>query len=273
MIARWSTGHADANMAEAILVDLASVVARHPWWDARGRLTLDLLDRLGVRPPDRIIDVGCGWGTTLLALEKRGYTATGADISRQALAHLDRPDRSLVELDLTAPLCLPPTWEPFDAALALDVIEHIDDDRSALARLAQLVRPGGRVVVSVPALPDLFTEFDQIQGHRRRYLPETLVAAFRDTGLTLDHWFWWGSWMVPLLRLSRRRNRSRAQPGATPEQTYARYLRLPPWPAPLVFRAAFALEHHRALARSLRTGTSLFAVAHKAVGSLVHKLV
>ncbi len=162
---------------------------------------------------------------------------------------------------------MPPTWEPFDAALALDVIEHIDDDRSALARLAQLVRPGGWVVVSVPALPDLFTEFDQIQGHRRRYLPTTLDAAFADTGLILDRWFWWGSWLVPLLRRSRGQNRSRAQPGDTPEQTYARYLQLPHWPAPLVFRAAFALEHHQALAGSLRTGTSLFAVARKPAAS------
>ena len=62
--------------------------------------------------------------------------------------------------------------------LALDVIEHIDDDRAAVARLGSLARPGGIVIVSVPALPELFTEFDRIQGHRRRYLPETLRAAF-----------------------------------------------------------------------------------------------
>ncbi len=265
MIACWSSGNADpdAHMAEAILVDLAPVVARHPWWTARSRLTLDLLTQLDVRPPSRVIDVGCGWGTTLLPLERRGYLATGADISRQALAQLDRPNRSLVELDLTAPMTLPDHFQPFDAALALDVIEHIDDDRAALTRVGQLVRPGGLVVVSVPALPDLFIEFDQIQGHRRRYLPETLVTACTDTGLTLERWFWWGSWLVPLLRRSRRRGQSQAQPGDTPEQTYARYLKLPPWPAPLIFQAAFALEHRRALAGSLRQGTSLFAVARK----------
>ena len=267
MIARWSPGMeesaADANMAEAILVDLAPVVARHPWWRARTRLTLALLDQLGVHPPARIIDVGCGWGTTLTALEARGYSATGADISRRALARLDRPDRSLAEFDLTAPWSPPSGFEPVDAALALDVIEHIDDDRAAVARLASLVRPGGFVVVSVPAWPDLFTEFDQIQGHRRRYLPATLRATFEGSGLTLDRTFWWGSWMVPLLRHSRG-NRSRARPGDTPAQVYARYLQLPPWPAPLVFQTAFALEQARALAGTLTTGTSLFAVARRA---------
>ena len=261
MIARWSAGAADANMAEAILVDLAPVVARHPWWVARTRLTLDLLDQLGVRPPARVIDVGCGWGTTLEALEGRGYVATGADISRRALDRLDRPGRRLAELDLTAPWAPPADFEPAAAALALDVIEHIDDDRAAVARLADLVCPGGMVVISVPALPDLFTEFDRIQGHRRRYLPESLAAACADTGLILDRVFWWGAWMVPLLRLSRGKDRSR--PGDTPEATYARYLSLPPWPAPLAFRAAFALERRRALAGQLKSGTSLFAIAHK----------
>ena len=266
MIARWSPGthesDADANMAEAILVDLASVVDRHPWWRARTRLTLALLNQSGMKPPARIIDVGCGWGTTLAALEERGFTATGADISRRALERLDRPDRTLAELDLTAPWLPPSGFEAFDAALALDVIEHIDDDRAAVARLADLVRPGGLVVVSVPALPDLFTEFDAIQGHRRRYLPETLQAAFEGSGLTLDRTFWWGSWMVPLLRRSRG-NRSRARPGDTPTQVYARYLQLPPWPAPWIFRAAFALEQSRALAGTLTAGTSLFAVARR----------
>lgn len=264
MIARWSPGaaDADASMAEAILVDLAPVVARHPWWLARTRLTLALLDRLGVRPPARVVDVGTGWGTTLAALEARGYAVVGADISRRALGRLDRPGRTLAELDLSAPLDLPHDFEPFDAALALDVIEHVDADRAAVARIGRLVRPGGLVVVSVPALPDLFAEFDRIQGHRRRYLPGTLAAAFLDTGLILDRVFWWGAWMVPLLRRSRG-GRPRARPGDTPEQTYARYLRIPPWPAPPLFRAAFALEHRRALAGKLTTGTSLLAIARK----------
>ena len=263
MIARWSSGQADRNMAEAILVDLAPIVSRHPWWIARTHLTLRLLADLEIQPPARVIDVGTGWGTTLMALEAQGYATTGADISCQALERLDRPDRHLVELDLTAPWEPPIGFVPFDAVLALDVIEHLDDDRAAIARLAELIRPGGTAIVSVPALPDLFTEFDQIQGHRRRYLPETLTAAFDGSGLTLDRVFWWGSWMVPLLLNSRGRNGSRALPGDTPEQIYARYLKLPPWPGPYLFRTVFALEETAALAGKLKRGTSLFAVARR----------
>src|SRR4051794_18491088 len=101
MIARWSEGIADENMAEDILVDLGGLIRKHPWWRARAVLTLELLDRLGVRPPGRVLDAGCGWGTTLESLERKGYTVVGADISRRALQELDRPGRELVEFDLT----------------------------------------------------------------------------------------------------------------------------------------------------------------------------
>jgi SAM-dependent methyltransferase len=259
VIARWSTGLADANMAEAILADLGPIVRRHPWWQARTRLVLALLGRLGVAPPARVLDAGCGWGTTLEGLEGAGYGVVGADISMRALEALDGPGRDLAEFDLTRPL--PENISTFDAVLALDVIEHLDDDGSAVGRLGQLARPGGVVVVSVPALPELWTEFDAIQGHRRRYLPDQLREAFDGSGLGLEQVFWWGSWMVPILR--RTRGKPRARPGESPAEVYRRYLALPPWPAPALFRAAFALEQGRALDGRLTAGTSLLAVARR----------
>jgi 2-polyprenyl-3-methyl-5-hydroxy-6-metoxy-1,4-benzoquinol methylase len=259
VIERWSEGAADENMAEEILVDLADLVHGHPWWRARAALTLDLLDQLGIHPPAQILDAGCGWGVTLQALERRGYDVLGMDISRRALERLDRPNRRLVEADLAQPLGQVRFVN--DAVLALDVIEHLDDDRAAVARLGMLARPGGFVIVSVPALPALFTEFDAIQGHRRRYMPETLRAAFAESGLILDRIFWWGRWLVPALRRSRAR--SRLRPGQKPAQIYRQYLQLPPWPVPLIARLAFLAEHGMALRGRLRSGTSLLAVARR----------
>ena len=261
MITTWSSGSADAHMPEVLLVELAVLVRRHPWWRARARLTLALLEQLGVQPPAQVLDAGCGWGVTLDALERRGYRPTGLDVSRQALAGLEqeRDGRALIEADLTRPLPADPP--AFDAVLALDVIEHLDDDRGAVEQLGRLVRPGGLVVVSVPALPELYSEFDAIQGHRRRYRPETLRAAFADTGLELDRIFWWGGWLLPLLR--HQRGRHGAAVGEPAAQSYRRHLRLPPWPGPWVLRGGFALEHARALRQRLKRGSSLFAVARR----------
>jgi 2-polyprenyl-3-methyl-5-hydroxy-6-metoxy-1,4-benzoquinol methylase len=259
VITTWSEGIADQNMAEDILVNLADLIRRHPWWKARTELTLAMLNRLGIRAPARVLDVGCGWGITLDALEQHGYQAAGVDISRRMLEQLDRPDRVLYVADLSQDL--PLDAGGFDAVLALDVIEHIDDDLGAVSKLGQLARPGGVVIVSVPALPEFFTEFDEIQGHRRRYLPETLYAAFQDSGLKIDRIFWWGQWLVPMLR--RQRNRKKKASGDTAAETYGRYLTLPTWPASLVLRLGFAMEKRKALDDKLRKGTSLFAIARR----------
>lgn len=260
MIITWSSGAPLDHMDESILLDLAPQVARHPWWTARARLTIALLERLGVWPPSAVLDAGCGWGVTLKSLERRGFRATGLDVSRAMLEVLDAADHKVVEADLTQPW---PRGAPtYDAILALDVIEHLDDDAAAVARLAERLNPGGVLVVSVPALPELYGEFDAIQGHRRRYTPGILRAAFAGSGLAIDRVFWWGEWLVN--RLRRSRSRLRSHPGESPSRTYGRYLKLPPWPAPILLRAMFAREQSKALDGRLKIGTSLFAVGRKA---------
>jgi SAM-dependent methyltransferase len=253
MIETWSSGVVDASMSEDLLLELTDTVRRHPWWIARADLALTLLRRNGIRPPAYVLDVGCGWGTNLVALENAGYRVSGLDISRRALERIDKAERHLIEADLSQDL---PAVRPLvDAVLALDVIEHIDDDRAALARIATLVRPGGIVIVSVPALPELFSHFDEVQQHRRRYLPDSLRAAFQGTELVVRSLFWWGAWMVSVLRWMRLRQSLAIQP------SYSDYLRLPPWPGPYLIAVAFALEKPLALRQKLRTGTSLIAVA------------
>ena len=147
-----------------------------------------------------------------------------------------------------------------DALLSLDVLEHLDDDHAALVRMSQLLLPGGTAIISVPALPELFSEFDHIQGHRRRYLPDTLQKAFQNSGFKVRRIFWWGAWMIPILRRMRAQGKA-AGPSRRPAKTYTDYLRLPPWPGPVIMRLAYRWEHAATLAGRLKTGTSLFAVA------------
>lgn len=266
MIVRWSTGSAGDNMSEDILTDLTGVVPRHPWFQARARLAVALLRKLSVFPPARVLEAGCGWGVNLAALEQAGYRSAGLDISRRSLEQLDRPGRELIEADLTQPV--PADVEQYDAVMALDVVEHLDDDRSAVARLAHLTKPGGVVVVGVPALPELFSEFDAVQGHRRRYVPDSLREAFTGSGLIVERVLWWGGWMLPLVKRQRRPVQAPSRRAESAAETYRRYLRLPPWPAPLAMRVAFALDEGRTLRGASRIGTSLFALARRPPASV-----
>lgn len=257
MIETWTRVHA-LGMDESLLADLRPTVQRHPWWRARAKLVAALLEQTGVPLGGKILDAGCGWGVTLEHLERRGYQVTGLDASRRMLEALDGPPRRLVVADITQHL---PIFEQFDAVLALDVIEHLDDDPGALRNLARLVRPGGVLAVSVPADPALYGEFDAVQGHRRRYTQDMLAQVFVDSGVALERGFCWGAWLAPFLK--RQRAQTRGHTGETPAAIYSRYLRLPPLPVRWAIAAAFALEQPRALMGRLRRGTSLFAIARR----------
>src|SRR5262249_55558202 len=149
-----------------------------------------------------------------------------------------------------------------DVVIALDVIEHLDDDRAAITCLGKLTKPGGLTIVSVPALPELFSDFDRVQGHRRRYLPDTLRQAFQSSDLCVEQILWWGSWMVPFFR-RQRKGPDVVSEGISRLGAYRRYLKVPSLPISLFLRIPFAYEHFMALRGKTRTGTSLFAVARR----------
>ena len=259
MITSWSSGSPEANMDEEILVALRDVVSRHPWWVARAKLVLSLLERLRILPPASVLEAGCGWGTNLEALEAIGYQMSGLDVSRKMLERLDRPDRRLIEADLSQGLPVRPPL--YDCVLALDVIEHIDDDQHAARELGRLLKPGGQAIFSVPALPELYSEFDEVQGRRRRYTDESFRGCLEGAGLIVQDMLWWGQWMVRVLKT--RKAGSRGRPGDAFVDVYRRYLSLPPWPGPWAMRIMFAIDRRRTLRRQNITGTSLIAVASR----------
>ncbi|MBL7924846.1 MAG: methyltransferase [Bacteroidia bacterium] len=74
----------------------------------------------------------------------------------------------------------------FDSAFALNVVEHIEDDQLALKNLMSLLKPGGRVLILVPAWPFLYNRIDTGLCHFRRYTPRSLRTLFSDAGLMLE---------------------------------------------------------------------------------------
>jgi SAM-dependent methyltransferase len=97
----------------------------------------------------------------------------------------------------------------FDVAVALDVIEHIADDVAALQCMRAAVRPGGRIIVSVPAISRLYGPKDVAIGHYRRYDRKELVKVVEAAGLCVERIRWWNAiGLVPVwlsVRLLRRR--------------------------------------------------------------------
>ena len=124
-------------------------------------LTVDY-ERLGVRPGERLLDLGCGFGRHSYEALKRGAEVIACDLARPEVEQVRNLARVLVsageigETALAAPvqanaLSLPFDDESFDKVIASEVLEHIDDDESAFAELARVLRPGGRLAVTIPS--------------------------------------------------------------------------------------------------------------------------
>lgn len=166
-------------MTEAELAAMLAHDEAHWWYRGRRRILAAVLDGLALPSHPAILDAGCGSGRTLDDLAARG-TVAGVDTSALAVTAARR--RGHADVHIAAVEQLPFADRTFDLVTCLDVIEHTPDDRATLAELLRVTRPGGALIVTVPAYPSLFSAHDEINGHYRRYRPATLRAAAGEAG-------------------------------------------------------------------------------------------
>ncbi len=158
----------------------------------------------------RILDAAVGLGQLALRLDERGYQVYGIDSSFDAALHVRRAGLPAVVGDLTK---MPFRTGKFDAVTTGETLEHLDDDRGAANEIARVVRSGGTVVATVPALEMLWSKSDDYYEHRRRYSRGTLIEMFRRAGFAIGKASFWGFPVVllydtlVLLPMNRRRAR------------------------------------------------------------------
>lgn len=139
---------------------------RHWWFVGRRRILLDVLEQnLPPKGGLEVLDAGCGGGATMESLRRYGRVR-GMEISEEAVEYNRERGREVVPGSIEG---MPFPDESFDLALALDVIEHVPNDLQALEELFRVLRPGGFLLVTVPALRMLWGAHDVAAGHYRRY--------------------------------------------------------------------------------------------------------
>ena len=170
--------------------DVYAVEARvsdtHWWFTGRRKLFTRLIRALNPRPSWCVLEVGVGTGANLAVLQTIGATRVIAcDLSTDAVRHV-RGSTRLAQADATH---LPFESNSIDLLLAADVLEHLDDDGAALREFVRVLRPGGHLVLTVPAFPMLWGPQDVVSQHRRRYRREPLLALVRDSGVQVSTCF------------------------------------------------------------------------------------
>ena len=159
-------------------------VDEHHWWyRGRRRIIRAELDRLSLPAGARVLDAGCGSGRTLQELANYGQVS-GIELNADA-AELAR-GRGLGEVVIGRLEELPWDAGTFDLITCLDVIEHVPDDVTALEELRRVCRPGGRLLVTVPAYQALWSRHDEANHHYRRYSRPRLRAAAAAAGWRIE---------------------------------------------------------------------------------------
>jgi SAM-dependent methyltransferase len=190
---------------------------------------------LGLPARARVLDAGCGSGRNMIELSDLG-TVTGIELSETSVALARQRDAG--EIVAGSVLEMPFPDDSFDLAVSLDVIEHLDDDLTALRELRRTVAPGGALLVTVPAYQWLWSGHDEINHHHRRYTRRSLQRVASQAGWTQVRTTYFNSLLLPVaivLRVLDRVNRAK-----TTESSLD--LWIPPAPVNWLLERPLALE-------------------------------
>ncbi len=224
---------------------------KHWWYRARRKILSSLISRNIILPADaRILEIGCGTGHNLSMLAKFGHVdAIEIDPAARAIA-ADRLGRSVGDAPL--PMLAGIGEGQYDLIALLDVLEHIDDDHAALIGIKRLLRPGGRLLITVPAHQWMWSAHDIANHHFRRYSKGQLQRVIDAAGFKHSLLSSFNSLLFPLAVISRFAGRMLGKEGSDDALPSATINRL--------FEAVFGLEAHLVGRVPLSPGVSLVAI-------------
>ncbi|MBA3909495.1 MAG: SAM-dependent methyltransferase [Rhodobacter sp.] len=242
-------------MERSVYDRMNELEATHWWFVARRSIIASLVERhLPKGPASRILEAGCGSGGNLQMLGEFGQV-DAFEYDSGARAHAK--DKSGLDIRFGAlPDQLPFDDRRYDLIGLFDVLEHVEADTASLSALADRLDASGKILVTVPAFPFLWSKHDLRHHHFRRYTRASLTEAARQAGLKVSYCSYFNSFLFPLAVTARALKRLTGR--ETPDD------RLPPaWLNAILTRI---LRAERRVLRGIRfpIGLSLAAVLEKA---------
>jgi ubiquinone/menaquinone biosynthesis C-methylase UbiE len=226
------------------------------WFVARRKLVCELIDRLAMPAGARLLDVGCGTGANLKAFNKE-FERVGIDASDAALEFChQRGLKSLVRAKIEQSGL---EKDDFDVVTALDVLEHVDDDMQALRELRRVSKPGGFILITVPAFGFLWSEHDEALHHRRRYTTAELESKLTAAGFQVVRIsYFLATLFLPILfaRVAQNLTKRRVEPQAT-------HVILPKWLNSAIVRLLDVEKRLLQWTWRMPFGVSIVALAQK----------
>lgn len=223
----------------------------HWWFAARRQVLRAVIGRLVDLPErPRILEAGCGTGGNLAMLAEFGRIRA-FELDDEARQTARRKTGVSVAAG-ALPDAIPFDTERFDMIGLFDVLEHVEADEAALVALRQRLEPGGRILLTVPALPWLWSRHDEDHHHFRRYTRSRLRQVAHAAGLEAEQLFYFNSLLLPVAVATRV---AKALLGSEVADDA-----IPPPALNSALRSIFAAERHLVGRASFPVGLSLCAV-------------
>jgi SAM-dependent methyltransferase len=231
---------------------MAEIDGEHWWFTARRRIVSALIEKqTALKPGARILEVGAGTGSNLAMLRRYGSVeAIEPDDGARALAS----KRGGFEVwGGLLPDGVPLEDLRYDLIVLLDVLEHIADDTGTLRVLARKLAHGGRLLLTVPSTPWLWSAHDVAHHHQRRYTASALKKVLADNGFHVRHMSHFNSILFPAIVGARALGKITGRDGGDDA--------MPPAALNSLLSRLFAAERHWVVRGALPFGVSLLAVA------------
>jgi ubiquinone/menaquinone biosynthesis C-methylase UbiE len=160
------------------------------WFVSRRDIILKLIKNEGIKPTEKILEIGCSGGPLIKLLTEEGYTnISGIDISQEAIDQCVAKGIDNVKV-IDASKTLFGNNE-FDLLIASDILEHIKEDKSTLFDWIRVLKPNGTFIIFVPAFNFLWSEHDRVNKHYRRYDRVSLNKLLEETGFIVKRVSYW----------------------------------------------------------------------------------
>jgi 2-polyprenyl-3-methyl-5-hydroxy-6-metoxy-1,4-benzoquinol methylase len=152
---------------------------RNHWWSrVRNDLIFDLIQRYKRNSAPEVFDYGCGSGYLVGRLQAKGILAYGGDVSSEAVS--SGLNEGIANLAVIDDQTIGYSDNKFDFVLAMDVLEHLENEGSAVREIERVLKPGGMAIITVPAYKFLWGIQDEVSHHFRRYTASSIVGAIEN---------------------------------------------------------------------------------------------
>lgn len=181
--------------------EMARIEVDHWFWIGRRSVIRQSISNLNSESMD-ILEIGSGTGGNVELLNHFGsLTAVELEELARKISLEKFPSQIVLDGSLPNNINLPD--ESFDLVCLFDVLEHIDDSKGALERINRLLRPGGKVMITVPAYEWMWSKWDELHHHKRRYTRSRLSTELIESGFKLNKLSHFNTFLFPLILTTR----------------------------------------------------------------------